>query len=258
MGMKLQKIDFFNFSICLVVASLFVFGSAGAADESFQSVVQTSHNLSLSPLVDPCGVCHTGFGDDQRSKKINSPIWIKNKALENLPFIPKEQSFSGQNLKRPLGSSHRCLSCHDGVVAMDAHIMGLRTEGASDFNKFLDGFFEPLGGPGDRSFRFLDHPVSISYPRKPSGQFKGNNITPRLHRYWSIPDLSDDQITLPTGPQSSYLYLPTEGSAFSRSLLVRTTRGLVECDSCHNPHNNEKAAFLRESGHSLCLICHDR
>ena len=258
METKLQKIDFFIFSICLVVASLFVFGSADAADESFLSVVETPHNLALSPLIDPCGVCHTDSGDDQRSEKINSPIWIKNGELENIPFTPKAHSFPGQSLKRPIGSSHSCLSCHDGVVAMDAHIMGLRAEGTSNFNKFLDGFFEPVGGPGDRSFRFLDHPVSISYPRKPSGKFKGSNITPRMHRYWSIPDISNDEITLPTGPQSSYLHPPSQEKASSRSLLVRTSGGFVECDSCHNPHNNEKAAFLRESGHSLCLICHDR
>jgi len=255
---KPQKIDFFIFSICLVVSSLFLFGSADAADESFLSVVQTPHNLTVSSLMDPCGVCHTDPGENKRSGEIIPPKWVKNRALENLPFTSKAHSFPDQNLKRPIGSSHRCLSCHDGVVAMDAHVMGLREEGASDFNKFLDGFFFPVGGPGDRSFRFLDHPVSISYPRKPSGQFKGNNTTPRMLRYWSIPDLSDEGITLPTGPRSSYLHPPTQEKASSRSLLVRTTRGLVECDSCHNPHNNEKAAFLRESGHSLCLICHDR
>ena len=248
----------------MVLASIFLFGSAGAADESFLSVVQTPHNLTVSSLMDPCGVCHTNGepqphpGKKEKSEKVIPPKWVKIGALENLHFSPKAHSFPGQNLKRPIGSSHRCLSCHDGVVAMDAHVMGLREEGASDFNKFLDGFFEPLGGPGDRSFRFLDHPISISYPRKPNGQFKGNNTTPRMHRYWSIPDLSDEGITLPTGPQSSYLHLPTQEKASSRSLLVRTTGGLVECDSCHNPHNNEKAAFLRESGHSLCLICHDR
>ena len=251
---KPQKLDFFLFFICMVVAPMLFLGSVGAADESFLSVVQTSHNLTVSPLMDPCGVCHTDDpGEDKRSKEILSAKWVKSEVLDNHPFSPQTHSFPGKNLKRPVGSSHRCLSCHDGVVAMDAHIMGLREEGSSGFNKFLDGFFEPVGGPGDGSFRFLDHPVSIAYPRKPSGLFTGNNVTPRMHRYWSIPDLSDEGMTLPTGPRSSYLH-----PAPQESLLVRTTRGMVECDSCHNPHNNDKSAFLRESGHSLCLICHDR
>jgi len=98
---------------------------------------------------------------------------------------------------------------------------------------------------------------SITYPRNTDGQFVGTETTITQLRYWSIPNRTQNGIDLPTGPHSKYLVVTPEKEN-SSSMLVRTTAGLVECASCHNPHNNDKSAFLRESGHTLCLICHNR
>jgi predicted CXXCH cytochrome family protein len=40
--------------------------------------------------------------------------------------------------------------------------------------------------------------------------------------------------------------------------VVRTSEGRVQCDSCHDPHDNGSAPFLRAPAQDLCFICHDR
>ncbi|HEX9756785.1 MAG TPA: cytochrome c3 family protein [Nitrospiria bacterium] len=237
-------------------------GSIQGADDPFLGVSQTPHNLSLSSSMNPCLACHIEGPPNQVKEKRKvedggNPLWVKNNFSHFTPFSTKISLSPEKIEKRPNGASFDCLSCHDGVVAMDAHKMGIREEGASDLNWLLGGFFEPIGGTGDREFQFLDHPVSISYPRNSDGQFVGTETTVTQLRYWSIPNRTSNGIDLPTGPRSKYLVVTPEREN-SSSMLVRTTAGLVECDSCHNPHNNDKSAFLRESGHTLCLICHNR
>ena len=237
-------------------------GPIQGADDPFLGVSQTPHNLSLSSSVTPCLACHVE-GPPNRVKEEKTgeeggiPLWVKSDFSYFSPFSTKVSLLPEKIEKRPNGASFDCLSCHDGVVAMDAHKMGIREEGASDLNRLLGGFFEPIGGTGDREFRFLDHPVSITYPRNTDGRFVGTETTVTQLRYWSIPNRTQNGIDLPTGPRSKYLVVTPEKEN-SSSMLVRTTAGLVECDSCHNPHNNDKSAFLRESGHTLCLICHNR
>jgi len=81
-----------------------------------------------------------------------------------------------------------------------------------------------------------------------------------LSRYWALPDRHADGLTLPTAGASSYLDLP-EGKISSPEMLsglVRTSSGMVQCDSCHNPHSEKIRPFLRLPSATLCLVCHNR
>lgn len=129
------------------------------------------------------------------------------------------------------GSSTACLGCHDGVLAQEVH---------------------RLGQPDAPVF---DHPYNVMYPRRANGRFVPERPTVNQYRYWSIPDLHNGDLVLPTGPTSNLLTMP---AATAGARVVRTSEGLVQCDSCHDPHNNGSAPFLRAPAHDLCLICHDR
>jgi predicted CXXCH cytochrome family protein len=134
------------------------------------------------------------------------------------------------------GSSTACLGCHDGVLGQEVHQMG---------------------HPEAQKF---DHPYNVVYPRRANGKFVPERPTVSQYRYWSIPDLRNGDLVLPTGPTSRLLALRT-GSASDATpgvRVVRTSEGRVQCDSCHDPHDNGSAPFLRAPAQDLCFICHDR
>jgi predicted CXXCH cytochrome family protein len=127
------------------------------------------------------------------------------------------------------------LGCHDGVLGTEIHQAATGT------------------------VKSFDHPNNVVYPRRANGQFRPERPTVNQYRYWSIPDLRDGNLVLPTGPTSSRLALsaPTD-PAYPGASLVRTSQGMVQCDSCHDPHDNGSAPFLRAPAQDLCFICHDR
>ncbi|MEW6681933.1 MAG: cytochrome c3 family protein [Nitrospirota bacterium] len=134
------------------------------------------------------------------------------------------------------GSSTACLGCHDGVLGQEVHQMG-----DPDAQKF-------------------DHPYNVVYPRRANGKFIPERPTVNQYRYWSIPDLRNGDLVLPTGPTSRLLAVPAVSAddASPGVQVVRTSEGRVQCDSCHDPHDNGSAPFLRAPAQDLCFICHDR
>ncbi|MHC5111276.1 MAG: cytochrome c3 family protein [Planctomycetota bacterium] len=117
------------------------------------------------------------------------------------------------------GASRLCLSCHDGVTAMDNY--GGNTGGTQAMT-------DPGGvGVGDDPVVGLDlqndHPIGVNYPPA-TGQYA----------------LTADVI-------SAGLRLPNDG-----------TNDRVECQSCHDPHLTTNGFFLRISNDAsgLCTACH--
>jgi predicted CXXCH cytochrome family protein len=134
------------------------------------------------------------------------------------------------------GSSTACLGCHDGVLGQEVHQIG-RTDAPA-----------------------FDHPYNVVYPRRANGRFVPEHPLVNQYRYWSIPDLRNGDLLLPTGPTSGRLAIPASSASgdAAGARVVRTLEGRVQCDSCHDPHDNRSAPFLRAPAQDLCLICHDR
>ncbi|HXC62621.1 MAG TPA: cytochrome c3 family protein, partial [Nitrospiria bacterium] len=160
----------------------------------------------------------------------NPPLWDKKTTVKSFGLAPLTPVETPQP-SYPFGPSSSCLACHDDALAAGIH--------------------DPK----------LNHPVASAYPRQPDGHFVARRNTPDLARYWSIPDRTSSGVSLPTGPHSEYLSLPVGSDSKDPAItsrMVRTTAGFIHCDSCHNPHNDSTAPFLRASSKTLCLICHDR
>jgi len=223
-----------------------------ATAEPFQAIVSSPHNFfgrsELPAGQRVCFGCHaegpayrTGAaatdlsppppeGSPAPPEGTTEPLWQKGAS----PFAVKS---SGPSTKStPGGSSSVCLGCHDGVLGLEVH------QG---------------GSPQSKSF---DHPYNTPYPRQPDGQFRAERPIVSQYRYWSLPDLQDDGFVLPTGPVSERLLIPpgVEPTDLSSLQMVRTSNGILHCDSCHNPHDNGNAPFLRAPARDLCLICHNR
>ena len=273
-----------GFSFAILVSVLVIPGSAWA--DGFDEVLLTQHNLypaGTDALIrDVCQVCHVepirdisprvanalpmgmsdqGPGEGDLSLSAESapttdfmPVAIPLWDAENtghfflpLPDIPPGIRDNKKD-RRPFGPSFNCLTCHDGALGSDVHQPSVRV----DLTKSED-----LQENRDRS---PDHPDSIQYPRRPSGDFATSSPIPSLFRYWSIPDRNENGVVIPDGPMSAALNIESIDldDPLQASVLIRTFLGTIHCDSCHNPHLNLHRPFLRVSAKDLCLSCHQR
>ncbi len=246
--------------------------SAQAKASPLEAVNKTRHNLIApeSEGKNSCTVCHTeGLSAQAKEKPDGSekqtvkavqppPLWDKGQSAVS-PFRTKPTlPLNEHPYNHPTGPSLVCLSCHDGALGTDMH--GINVDNprvGATANVPFDGLSGPRGAP---PLSRVDHPISIRYPRQPDGQFVPLNPTVTRSRYWALPDRQAHELVLPTSNTSSYLDLP-QGNLSSEahlSTLVRTTEGMMECDSCHNPHSEAVRPFLRVPSKNLCLVCHDR
>lgn len=249
-------------------------GSLWAAPP-FDEVARTPHNLLPSRVIaelrNVCLSCHT---DGQVLKEevdrlqpessaslgeSGSDIPSLPGAIQILPAAPlwspskKGQAFSlASSLwiiedtadRKPFGSSSACLGCHDGALAADVH-------GERKSPDLIRTVREPP----------IDHPTGILYPRRPDGIFATERPTLASLRYWSVADRTGEGMLMPSGPVSSFFRL-AEGidprDPIVTASVVRTSYGVIHCDSCHNPHVNRNPPFLRAPSRELCFVCHDR
>lgn len=187
-------------------------------------------------------------------EQIRMPQWDPQntpQAFLSLPVVPPPFG-RGDPDHRPFGPSFHCLTCHDGVLGNDVHQLG-----------FVGGRGEARSGEmtaAQEGVRSPDHPDSILYPRKPTGELLGHRTDPKLGRYWSIPDRDENGMIIPTGPRSANLGLqdidPSDPAQTTG--LIRTFLGVIHCDTCHNPHLDQNRPFLRLPAQNLCLVCHQR
>jgi predicted CXXCH cytochrome family protein len=214
----------------------------GAAD-SYDAVINSPHNFFARSEF-PIGrrVCTGCHADGMATQAAATPAPAEGglaPEAEAPPPPPLWQrnaaAYAVSSTARPSEASNACLACHDGVLGVEIHQAGTGT------------------------VKSFDHPNNVVYPRRASGQFVPERPTVNQYRYWSIPDLRDGNLILPTGPTSSRLAAsaPTD-PAYPGARLVRTSQGMVQCDSCHDPHDNGSAPFLRAPAQDLCFICHDR
>ncbi len=230
--------------------SLFVFAAEGLA---FDEVSNSRHDffgrgMSGSDL-SACDACHLEPGEPSAA-----PLWDPSKKSGPFPVdYPPTQSQRRKNSleSKPVGPSFKCLSCHDGVLGNNVHTGGFSNTGKK--GSFGDDASES-------SIRPSDHPDSVIYPRSASGRLISESTEPKLKNYWSVPDKQGDVVVIPTGPTSAVLGLQdiSPDDFIGASRLIRTYEGMIHCDSCHNPHNNENRPFLRLPHKTLCLACHDR
>ncbi|MEW6324153.1 MAG: cytochrome c3 family protein [Nitrospirota bacterium] len=288
----------------LVAAAGPLMTAYGAPGNHFYEVEQTVHNImppnSLYTLKELCIVCHVsgeprlpglppppeeeGALPTFLTEKEQRPIWEPSAPTKNFSLSPNWPLPQFMSPDRPFGASAGCLGCHDGTFAEDVHRGEARMEVLEcvPLCGLLDRFEAALGTNPSRPRTIPDHPISTFYPRAPDGEQRAKEPVTSQRRFFSIADLQDDQLVLPTGPVSRF-YVQTPGSPPAPPSvngqapavspvsgeplaidpaepfrLIRTTFGVMHCDSCHNAHSELHAGFLRDKSPQLCLLCHDR
>jgi len=245
-----------KYAIFTVVATLILYGVASGA------IINTAHDLSTGSTYYGAGLsgsseqicvfCHTPHFPSEYP--YTTPLWnhqLSSQTYSNVYTSPTmnnyTSSFEGSDVTSPARYSSLCLSCHDGTVAVDAlYNIPQDKEGTAgqgpgrvglSHSKFnADGTLkntEPGYIGTDLSYH---HPINMTYD---------NTLDPGLNApdNHCCVDLSGAQCNVP-------LY----------STDCATTRGTVQCSSCHDPHDNTIAPFVRVSlsDSQLCTVCHNK
>lgn len=273
-------------ALALATAGFLLAGAAQA-----QSIAGTSHDLTTGTegqvagnilgagTGEICAYCHTPHGGDTAAP---APLWNRTLVNNNAQRYSDLNTSTLAGEEAPVGSiSLACLSCHDGVQAMDT-VINAPGRGTGDnvgtTVMSLNGT-NPLAVIGTDLRN--DHPVSIQYC---GGGINADSTTSAATECGHGADYNDPQTALINGNRVWWLDttgtggdgVAAVGAAGTRErtdifLYSRNdfTDGLiqpaVECGSCHDPHvdSPDTAAevnFMRLSnrGSSVCLTCHNK
>jgi len=215
-------------TVALMAAGLFS-GTASAG-----TIVGTAHDLSGNGYSggEICVVCHTPHNSD--TSVSDAPLWNHAITAETFTMYSSgtlDATIDGQ----PTGTSKLCLSCHDGVTAIDSF-------GGNVGTVVMNNSQVAVGVGGDMT---NDHPISITYDTTLS------QTDPGLHDPVTAP------VTIGAGGDK------TRTGTVADLML---SGGKVQCTSCHDVHNNfvgpgtNDQPFLKVSkaGSAICLTCHNK
>ncbi|WP_187648005.1 cytochrome c3 family protein [Nitrosophilus labii] len=183
-----------------------------------------------------CVYCHTPHAAN--TAFAGAPLWNKNDQNAPTTYTMYGTTVAGtQTLASPQAPSLACLSCHDGVSAINSIVNAPGSGGYVETGQYVafgttaagTAFTMPAGVTQIGTDLTNDHPVSIPYTT-------------------GAASLKDPTTALPG----------TWNGATTIGDLLRG--GNVECVSCHDPHAGENPTFLRMAngnvGSQLCLACH--
>ena len=230
-----------------VAAVIFLSSSVFATDWVVDGTISGSpHDLSGSVSGDNgeiCVYCHTPHASNVGFS--GAPLWNKEdiNASSFTMYGAGSAGVAGSTIAgtatsaTPESPSLACLSCHDGVSAVDS-IVNAPGSGSGSLGTGTNAITVGITNANANIGTDLtnDHPVSIVYTEGVAG-LKDKNST-----------LSNTWVGVTTISQ-----------------LLRSDR--VECGSCHDPHNgyapdqnDTQVNFLRTTNASsqLCLGCHDK
>lgn len=191
------------------------------------SIAETPHNLTIYPGVTipgnriclPCHTPHNAYPDPDGT--LTTVLW--NHAETQVSFT-MYTTLTGATGVGPDGPSKMCLSCHDGVTAVDNY--------GNPYTGEMTGGTTLMTGPRaigrDQNLQD-DHPIGIVYPTSRPAEYR---------------------------PKQDFA--PGINGADGIRLVTIGTDERVECTSCHDPHNNGLTRFLRVPIQEsyLCLQCH--
>ena len=214
----------------VLVAMVFSFAlivTAAIPAAGQDNVAITKHNLdvradTISALTDygeVCVYCHTPHGG-----QVDAPLWNRTYSTASYTMYNNASSSTIDMTvdAGPTGISLACLSCHDGTVGLDVIINPPNSWSgpAPDGSQTM-----PVGVTNLGSDLRNDHPISVIYSTTDDAAFNAK--------------------TAVTG-------------AGGLRLFGDGTTDRVQCASCHNPHSNVFAPFLRKSNSAsaLCTTCH--
>jgi hypothetical protein len=189
-----------------------------------QNIKGSPHDFTTKTAVNNTGelciVCHAPHGTDATAV----PLWNHGTTTQTFMTYTGYKFQGIATITQPDGASKLCLSCHDGVSAVNQ--FGGKTQGSGTAN-YLGTHASNLGIDLTN-----DHPVSFVY----------NTALATL----------DGALKDPSTATTSL------GGTIATDML--DINGKVQCPSCHEVHDQTIYRFgkISNAGSALCLTCHNK
>jgi hypothetical protein len=236
-----------------------------------------------------CIFCHTPHNAIQASGTLD-PLWnhamapamptapYQWAAPANLAAANAGSNAMAFNLADYLyGPSRLCMSCHDGVTAVDAHgAAGSSGASATGVTNMVTsaGTTTYTDGLGATAYRYFNAGASTLATTHPIGFKYQDAYVNRGSQELVDVNGTAAKFFDTVAPQNVYGSYIT-GTTVANSKLIKDTLydGYVTCASCHEVHNKNNAdnavgvlsgakpnyfVWAREEGSALCLSCHKK
>ncbi len=184
------------------------------------SSVSTGPNKSATQG-DTCVFCHVAHNG---SPGANRPLWSHTMTATNLTWAPTT-TVRGTILPTVITStqlqgSRGCMSCHDGTIAVGDLITGVG--GTVTGPNLTAGKLTTGINLLNPATMQTNHPLGVAQPAVAAGFTAYKTVAP--------------------------------GTAVNYD-----ANGFVQCDSCHNPHDDSNTKFLKinPAGGAICFTCHN-
>ena len=282
------------------VAVVFLAMGVLVSQQALAQITSTKHNLSptgtgtnkFTPTAgggEICVFCHTPHGADITAVV---PLW--NRVMAAPTTYTSYNNLGTSSLDgatAPVGSvSLACLSCHDGVQAMNTMINQPGSGGYTAAGAAWSGTWAGTNQTAGRitnvgtSYGNLgvdlrnDHPIGIQYGGGPTAGtvpaapatytntlFKDQDYVSALSATLNGQSVWWVETGGNTTRSKTDMQLYTRTNSTSLTPAGAATAGVltgaqpfVECASCHDPHSSTNATFLRitNTGSAVCLACH--
>lgn len=221
------------------------------------NVAGTKHDLSNPGQSQVCIFCHAPHNAGKTTALWNRRS-INSIDMNAFKFYSSDTMNTKPTGSAPSVRSILCLTCHDAVSA-DGMFAGTRKADA----------ISAVAGKGTLS---ADWNQTHALVRGSYGGFGGNGCgkchagdnfgtTMPTVEFQIGANLTDDHpisIPYPTAIEDPKFKTPPDAQLGWAD--VKLFDGLVECASCHDPHDQTVGMFLRKSNSqsALCLTCHDK
>ena len=208
-------------------------------------VVNSKHNMNnyVENTKDPegrvCAFCHTPHHSLSSTTADYLPLW--SHTLDTQTYVPYQSPTVNVTITNPLaGPTMLCMSCHDGVIAVDEHYdNGLTTNKLTDdgFGGTAIGLADNAADPGAGNLA-NDHPIGFLYSEAYANH--PGDLNPATSTY----------------------------NGGTKKIQDQLTNGVFTCATCHDVHNKDNVAntypgssrnyFLLgdNNGSQFCLSCH--
>ncbi len=240
--------------LLIVGAVLVMTVGASAQYANPKLVIGSKHDFSStgggtyksSTFTEVCAYCHVSHQVVAAGKQY--PLWnhqLSTNATYNKYSSPTFNALNtniqdiGLATAGAATTSHLCLSCHDGTVAVNTIYVN-----PEDGTQTVPNF---TGGNGGKVIGVTmlgtdmssTHPVNFDYTKAQSGT--GNPY---------IKPVNTSTSAVGTAPNALPLYPGGSGT--------NTFTYSVQCSSCHTSHDNTNTKFLRISNaqSAMCVVCH--
>ena len=246
----------------LVALALFALAARGAVQNTRHNI----NNVFGAGTVQDSQICLPCHAPHNQPDPSQDTLW--NHVMPANGYKLYETSPGYVNSARVVGldqTSKRCLSCHDGTVAVDsygAYNFATNAFGPTTGTHVLPSAFLIGGGTQDLSSGF--HPIGMVYPGLSNDATSWNSAETSFRNPLTWNRITYQGVDAGGNPITVH-YVDSGGaniSAAGGGFQLGTTEGgtyknVVGCGSCHTPHSETYQFLVVPNVNSqLCLTCH--